>query len=254
MFIVEKWRLVHCFRPNLGLSGYRAHALHHHAVWTLPAAKQGASGATPSSQTAPLLDRGFAQGRLENVLYATRCSAQNFRSASSVTPPLRKSCRQCAISSNAFIQALSGLIGAFTGLLCSADLPAQSWHGATASPRHPPGQRARGLPAHRIQSGHPAAPSGRRPWRAGPMKTASPSPLMFLSELAEARGFIGQITKLVVRHALRDFRETFQQVSRLPPQHQCHRVRPRRSPQFLPMLANSHSPGRTFLHAASQPS
>jgi sensor c-di-GMP phosphodiesterase-like protein len=232
MFIVEKGGAFVVFGQT---SGYLDAGPMHFTILLMDASsgKAGRLGGDPLLTDGATTDRD-AQGRLENVLYATRCSAQYSECIVGYTsvPEIMQAVR----TQQRVYTSFSGLIGAFTGIL--ALLIYRRNRGMEQQLRRAirrDNLRVVYQPIIQLGSGRTVGAEALARWTDENGVAVPPD--VFI-RLAEDRGFIGQITKLVVSHALRDFRETF---SKYPDFRLSINVTASdlADPQFLPMLANS---------------
>jgi sensor c-di-GMP phosphodiesterase-like protein len=207
----------------------------HFAIMLLdaPSGKAGRIGGDPIPTDGAITDRD-AQGRLGNVLYTTRCSPQYSECIVGYTsiPEVMQAVR----TQQRVYTSLSGLIGAFTGILClliyrrNRSIEQQLRRAIRRNSLHVVYQ-----PIIQLATGRTVGAEALSRWNDE--NNVAVAPDIFI-KLAEERGFIGQITNLVVRHALRDFGETFLKYPdfRLSVNVTASDLA---DPQFLPMLASS---------------
>lgn len=156
------------------------------------------------SQTSAKIFTENGQARLGDNLYVTRCSARYFRCSSATI-----SVAEAMANNRVYIMsgaALGGLIGAFAGLLSSLlyrrnrSMEHQLRRAIARDKLRVVYQPIMNLASRRIAGAEALA-------RWTDEEGFAVGPDVFV-RIAEQRGFVGAITKLVVRHALRDFEET----------------------------------------------
>jgi len=198
-----------------------------------PSGKAGRIGGDPVPIDGAIIDSD-AQGHLGNVLYATRCSAQysecivGYTSTSEIMQLVRT--QQLVYTS------LSGLIGAFTGIVCLLIYRRnRSMERQLRRAIKRDSLRVVYQPIIHLGTGRTVGAEALARWNDESGVAVPPD--VFI-KLAEERGFIGLITKLVLRHVLRDFGETFRKYPdfRLSINVTASDLA---DPQFLPMLESS---------------
>jgi sensor c-di-GMP phosphodiesterase-like protein len=218
-----------------GAQGYLDPGPMHFTIMLLdaPSGKAGRLGGDPVLTNGAITDKD-AQGHLGDVLYATRCSAKYSECIVGYTsiPEIMQAVR----TQQRVYTSLSGLIGAFTGILCLLVYRRnRSMEQQLRRAIRRDSMRVVYQPIIQLGTGRTVGAEALSRWNDE--NNVAVPPDVFI-RLAEERGFIGQITNLVVRHALRDFGETF----RKDPDFRLSinvTASDLADPQFLPMLASS---------------
>jgi sensor c-di-GMP phosphodiesterase-like protein len=198
-----------------------------------PSGKAGRLGGDPVLTNGAITDKD-AQGRQGNVLYVTRCSPQYSECIVGYTTV--SEIMQMVRTQQLVYTSLSGLIGAFMGIFCLLIYRrSRSFERQLRRAIQKDRLRVVYQPIVHLGSGRIVGAEALARWNDENGVPVAPD--VFI-KLAEERGFIGQITKLVVRHALRDFGETFRKYPdfRLSINVTACDLA---DPLFLPMLANS---------------